>query len=54
MRWTKEITWARHHHSQSSFIWPAEGFINNPKRGIQYIKKQMVPYLGGGECFVNN
>lgn len=49
MKWTEEKTWKDNHHSRSSFIYPSLGFINNPIRGIKYIKNNIVPYLGGGE-----
>lgn len=48
MKWTKEKTWKEHHHSISSFIYPSNEFINNPLRGLNYIKTEIVPFLGGG------
>jgi len=49
MKWLKEKTWKEHHHSVSSFIYPSTEFINNPLRGLRYIKSEIVPFLGGGE-----
>ena len=54
VKWTNEYTWKTHHHSQSSFIYPSREFVNNPIRGIDYVKKHIVPHLGGGECHVSS
>tara|TARA_A100001515_G_scaffold125947_1_gene110961 strand:- start:1712 stop:2584 length:873 start_codon:yes stop_codon:yes gene_type:complete len=54
MKWTKEKTWKEHHHSVSSFIYPNNEFINNPLRGLSYIKTEIVPFLGGGPVNVTN
>ena len=50
MKWCEEKTWARYHHSESSFIWSAEGFLTNPRRGLTYVKNSIVPFLGGTGC----
>ena len=53
MIWTEEKTWKTESPSNSSFIWDRYGFINNPHRGLDYVKSAIVPHLGGGEVVVN-
>lgn len=52
MIWTAEKTWKDYHHSKSSFIYPRQGFVNNPHRGLKYVKDMIVPHLGGGEVVI--
>jgi len=54
MKWCEEKTWARYHHSESSFIWPKSGFIGNPRRGLPYIKTAIVPFLGAEGCIASD
>lgn len=53
MIWTEEKTWKTESPSNSSFIWDRYGFINNPHRGLDYVKSAIVPHLGGGDIVVN-
>ena len=52
MKWAKELNWFNASIAESSFIADKNIFINNSKRGLEYIKRTLVPYLGGGDCFV--
>jgi len=54
MKWVQEKTWLNHDPSNSSFIYPSNKFINNPYRGIEYVKREIVPYLEGGEVAVSD
>lgn len=54
MKWCEEKSWYSHNIRDSSFISPAKIFRNNEYRGLEYIKKKIVPYLGGGETSVSN
>jgi hypothetical protein len=54
MKWTIEKTWNNSRVIDSSFISDAESFISRSQRGLSYVKKQIVPHLGGGECTVNS
>jgi len=54
MKWTEEKTWYDNHHSNSSFISPANVFSNNRFRGLEYIKNEIVPVLGGGKVHINS
>ena len=54
MKWTEELNWFNSSIIESSFIAYKHSFINNSKRGLEYVKKTLVPYLGGGECFISS
>lgn len=54
MIWTKEKSWKTHSVQESSFLYTKVGFKNNNYRGIEYLKKDVVPFLGGGEIVVNS
>jgi len=54
MKWTKEKTWATHSPTDSSFIWPANEFLHNPHRGMEYLKQAIVPLLGGGSVMTSS
>lgn len=54
MIWTTEKSWKTNPIHESSFLYPVNGFQNNPFRGLDYIKKEIVPFLGGGEVISNN
>lgn len=53
MKWTQEKTWKDYYHTEASFLNTKEHFINGHHRGLSYLKRQVVPYLGGGECKVS-
>jgi len=53
MKWVEEKTWKDYHHTDASFLNTKEHFINGHRRGLSYLKRQVVPYLGGGECEVS-
>jgi len=53
MIWTNEKTWKDNSPTDSSFIYDSSGFINNPYRGLEYIKQSVVPFLGGGDVVIN-
>lgn len=53
MRWTSEKTWKHNSPANSSFIYDRFGFVKNPFRGLDYVKQNIVPFLGGGEVVVN-
>ena len=54
MKWKKEKTWKTNKIQESSFIYPQDGFKTNPYRGINYLRDQIVPFLGGGKTIMNN
>lgn len=54
MKWTEEKTWKNYHHSESSFIYPKEEFINNPFRGLDYVYSEIVNFLECQEIVLNN
>tara|TARA_R100001015_G_C4634978_1_gene202925 strand:+ start:8520 stop:9407 length:888 start_codon:yes stop_codon:yes gene_type:complete len=54
MKWTFEKTWKTHSIKDSSFIYPSSQFKGNPLQGLEYVKKELVPYLGGGKVKANS
>ena len=54
MKWNEELNWFNSSIAESSFIAYKNVFVNNTKRGLEYVKKTLVPHLGGGECFVSS
>lgn len=54
MKWESEKSWMNTGVMNSSFISDAPSFINRSRRGLAYVKSQIVPFLGGGECFIGS
>jgi hypothetical protein len=54
VKWTSEKSWKDFPPSESSFLYPKVGFINNPFRGLSYIKNSVTPFLEGGECIIGD
>lgn len=53
MIWTDEKTWVSHRPAESSFLHPSEGFLQNPFRGLEYLERSVVPFLGGGDVLTS-
>ncbi len=52
MKWESEKTWLNTDVAHSSFISDASSFVQRSQRGLAYVKTQVIPFLGGGECTI--
>ncbi len=53
MKWTEEKNWFNSSIAESSFISAPDTFVNNSHRGIEYVKRALVPYLEGGDTLAD-
>jgi len=53
MIWTEEYNLFNSPVMKTSFIASKEQFIDNPKRGLEFLKRNVIPYLGAGKVYAS-
>jgi hypothetical protein len=53
MRWSEEFNMFNSPIMKTSFISSKDDFVNNPRRGLSFLKSNVMPFLGGGEAILS-
>ena len=53
MRWSEEFNMFNSPIMKTSFISSKDDFVNNPRRGLSFLKSNVMPFLGAGEAILS-
>mgnify|MGYP003651674022 FL=1 len=54
MKWSEEFNLYNSPVMKTSFISSKEDFVDNPRRGLNFLKGNVMPFLGGGNVYVSD